>query len=100
VFPLGNHLTFNQPIPRQHIHVLVLVTWKTFQHVEYSPTTIALATKENWPTVTAIVTPLTASARPQSSHRTTTASPLIASMTHRSSHKTTTTLAPAASMAS
>ncbi|KAL6002653.1 hypothetical protein ACLOJK_022872 [Asimina triloba] len=54
-FTLGSHNSFDPAIPHQFIHVLASMARRKYRHIDYSPTTITLAAKENWPPLVAAV---------------------------------------------
>ncbi|KAL5979018.1 hypothetical protein ACLOJK_018915, partial [Asimina triloba] len=55
-FALSDHRSFDLAIPHRFIHVPALMTPRTYHYIDYFPTTITLATKENWPTLSTAIT--------------------------------------------
>ncbi|KAL5986613.1 hypothetical protein ACLOJK_014946 [Asimina triloba] len=52
-FALSDHGSFYSAILHRFIHVPASLAWWTYRHVDFSPTVIALAAEENWPTLIA-----------------------------------------------
>ncbi|KAL6006412.1 hypothetical protein ACLOJK_037366, partial [Asimina triloba] len=105
-FALSDHKSFNSAIPHRFIHVPASMAHQTYRHADFSPTAIALAAEENWPTLTitaaahrpscrAISAALAGSPAPRPSHKFTPVV-VVAAPTYGSAIST----APAASPAS